>query len=176
MSAALAEFSISGLTTNLDFLIDLLADEDFAAAEFTTTTVEQRYGRWQPGNTGRRQEAGPAETAGPTRPWKSLGRWRLGNDTQSVSYRARTAGDADVSLGQTHRFEAQVISPMPGKVIEVLIAHGDVVEADAPLLLLEAMKMEQTIRAPSPARVKSINIEVGTMVGPGQVLVILEEV
>ena len=72
-------------------------------------------------------------------------------------------------------FDPLVTSPMPGKVLQVLVAGGDVVEPDAGLLLLEAMKMEMTVRATHRCRVVAIKVEAGAMVGPGDTLVELEE-
>jgi len=77
--------------------------------------------------------------------------------------------------GGVGAFSPLVTSPMPGKVLEVLVAAGDVVEADAALLLLEAMKMEMTVRATHRSRVVAVKVEAGGMVGPGDVLVELEE-
>ncbi len=71
-------------------------------------------------------------------------------------------------------FTPELNSPMPGKVLDVLVAEGDVVEAGQALLLLEAMKMETTLKAPAPARVAEIKATTGTMVGPGDTLVRLE--
>ncbi|MFN2376074.1 MAG: acetyl-CoA carboxylase biotin carboxyl carrier protein subunit [Candidatus Binatia bacterium] len=72
-------------------------------------------------------------------------------------------------------FAPLVTSPMPGKVLQVLVAAGDIVEADAPLLLLEAMKMEMTVRATHRCRVVAVKVEALAMVGPGDTLVELEE-
>jgi len=72
-------------------------------------------------------------------------------------------------------FEPNVTSPMPGKVLQVLVAEGDVVEPEAGLLLLEAMKMEMTVRATHRSRVVTIHVAAGTMVGPGDALVVLEQ-
>lgn len=71
-------------------------------------------------------------------------------------------------------FAPEVVAPMPGKVLEVLVAAGDDVAHDAPLIRMEAMKMEQTIRAAAPARVREVRVEAGTMVGPGAVLLVLD--
>jgi biotin carboxyl carrier protein len=81
------------------------------------------------------------------------------------------AGDEEADAGG---FSPEVISPMPGKVLDVLVAVGDEVEHDAPLVRLEAMKMEQTIRAPAPARVREVRVAAGAMIGPGAVLLVLE--
>ncbi|HYB98818.1 MAG TPA: biotin/lipoyl-containing protein [Candidatus Limnocylindrales bacterium] len=79
------------------------------------------------------------------------------------------------AAGGAARFTPEISSPMPGKVLQVLVAPGDEVEADAALLLLEAMKMETTVRTTHRARVVEVRVEVGGMVGPGDVLVKLEE-
>lgn len=80
------------------------------------------------------------------------------------------ADDGDNSAG----FTANIVAPMPGKVLDVVVKVGDRLEAGAPLLLLEAMKMEQTIRTATAAIVAEIHVEADVMVGPGQTLVTLE--
>src|SRR5437867_5033885 len=65
-------------------------------------------------------------------------------------------------------------APMPGKIIAVLVEPGDRVEKDAPLLILEAMKMEHTIRAPARGRIAQILCRVGEQVGEGAELIEFE--
>jgi 3-methylcrotonyl-CoA carboxylase alpha subunit len=65
-------------------------------------------------------------------------------------------------------------SPMPGKVIALIAAAGDEVEKGAPLLILEAMKMEHTISAPAAGVVKAFNYAVGDQVVEGVELVAFE--
>jgi 3-methylcrotonyl-CoA carboxylase alpha subunit len=60
---------------------------------------------------------------------------------------------------------------MPGKIIAILVGTGDRVEKDAPLLILEAMKMEHTIRAPVRGRIARILCGVGEQVGEGTELI-----
>jgi len=81
---------------------------------------------------------------------------------------------ADDDADSTGGFVAEISSPMPGRVLEVLVAANDEVSADAPLVLLEAMKMEQTVRTRTDAKVIEVRVEAGEMVGPGQTLVVLE--
>jgi biotin carboxyl carrier protein len=81
--------------------------------------------------------------------------------------------DDDVSVGG---FTPEVSSPMPGRVLQVLVSAGDEVSAGDPLVLLEAMKMEQTVRAATAATVVEVRASVDEMVGPGQTLVVLEAV
>ena len=63
---------------------------------------------------------------------------------------------------------------MPGKVIDVLVEPGAQVEMHQPLVVLEAMKMEQIVTAPYDAAVRSAEVSVGEQVTTGAVLVTLE--
>ncbi|MFN8125660.1 MAG: biotin carboxylase N-terminal domain-containing protein [Candidatus Nanopelagicales bacterium] len=83
---------------------------------------------------------------------------------------AAEGGSADAGgVGAVH-------SPMPGAVIAVAVAVGDVVAEGAPLITVEAMKMEHTLVAPAAARVVEVGAAPGTQVAMDQVLVRLEAV
>lgn len=69
--------------------------------------------------------------------------------------------------------DAKITSVMPGVVKEVLVAAEDTVEAGQPLLILEAMKMENEIRAPRAGVVETIHVEAGAAVEKGAQLVSL---
>ncbi|HSF89280.1 MAG TPA: biotin/lipoyl-containing protein [Saprospiraceae bacterium] len=62
-------------------------------------------------------------------------------------------------------------APMPGLVTGIKIAEGDEVEKGTPLIILEAMKMENMISAPHHAIIKSVHVSVGQAVEKGSVLV-----
>jgi len=70
--------------------------------------------------------------------------------------------------------EGGLTAPMPGKVIALVAAEGATVEKGAPLLILEAMKMEHTIAAPSAGTVKAFRFAVGDQVTDGAELVEFE--
>lgn len=63
-----------------------------------------------------------------------------------------------------------VTAPMPGKILSVHVADGDAVEKGAPLLVMEAMKMEQSLKAPRAGIISDIACAVGDLVGDGAVL------
>ena len=65
---------------------------------------------------------------------------------------------------------------MPGLLREVHVREGDVVERDARVATLEAMKMENEIRAPARARVTKLAARAGSKVEGGAVIAVLTEV
>ncbi|MDO7903490.1 acetyl-CoA carboxylase biotin carboxylase subunit [Pseudomonas sp. K1(2024)] len=75
----------------------------------------------------------------------------------------------------SHAHPGGLSAPMNGSVVQVLVAPGDQVEAGAALVLLEAMKMEHSIRAPHSGTVKAVYCSEGELVADGAVLVELEE-
>ncbi|MCI0666415.1 MAG: acetyl-CoA carboxylase biotin carboxyl carrier protein subunit, partial [Acidobacteria bacterium] len=67
--------------------------------------------------------------------------------------------------------EGSANSPMPGQVLKVLVEAGQKISAGDPLIILEAMKMEHTMRAAVDGVVEAVLVNQGEVVGPGQVLV-----
>ncbi|MGC1243224.1 MAG: biotin/lipoyl-containing protein [Chryseosolibacter sp.] len=64
-----------------------------------------------------------------------------------------------------------VRAPMPGLIIDLKVKNGDVVKAGDPLLILEAMKMENIIKAPADAVVRSVKVSLREGVEKNQVLI-----
>ena len=80
---------------------------------------------------------------------------------------AQTAPEPDTAAGS-------LAAPMPGKVLQVLVQVGANVAKGAPLVILEAMKMEHTIAAPHDGRVAEIHFKAGEQVNEGVELLRLE--
>ncbi|MBP7066025.1 acetyl/propionyl/methylcrotonyl-CoA carboxylase subunit alpha [Ferrovibrio sp.] len=80
----------------------------------------------------------------------------------------RAAGDLDEAGG------GALTAPMPGKVVQVLVAEGAMVEKGQALMVLEAMKMEHTIAAPARGKVAKLHFNAGDQVGDGATLIALE--
>lgn len=86
---------------------------------------------------------------------------------------AAAAGTADGAAGGG-RFDGKVETPMPGKVVKVLVKEGEKVEAGQTLLIVEAMKMENRIDSQAAGTVRSVHVREGDNVSFGQVLVEIE--
>jgi len=92
------------------------------------------------------------------------------------------AGDGSSALSEIPRFgdpaklapAGSLLAPMPGLVLRVLAEPGAVVTAGQPLLVLEAMKMEQTVSAPADGVLAELRAKAGEQVSTGQVLAVLE--
>ncbi|HGG56889.1 MAG TPA: acetyl-CoA carboxylase biotin carboxyl carrier protein subunit, partial [Nannocystis exedens] len=78
------------------------------------------------------------------------------------------------SGGQSAAAAAQIKAPMPGRVVRVLVAVGDTVDKGTPLLIIEAMKMENEMHAAAAGVVAQISVSEGDTVDPGQLLCLLE--
>ncbi len=68
----------------------------------------------------------------------------------------------------------QICAPMPGKVVRVLVAQGDAVEAGQGIVVVEAMKMQNEIKAQRAGRIATISARGGATVAAGEVLATLE--
>lgn len=69
---------------------------------------------------------------------------------------------------------SSILAPMPGLILEVLVAPGDTVEQGTALVILEAMKMENVLKAAGAAVVKSIEVNKGDTVEKSQILIEME--
>jgi biotin carboxyl carrier protein len=67
----------------------------------------------------------------------------------------------------------KLIAPMPGKIVEVLVAPGDIVEAGQGVLIMEAMKMENELKTTRAGRVQEITVKEGQAVEMGALLIII---
>ncbi len=72
------------------------------------------------------------------------------------------------------KLDPEIRSPMPGKILQVLVSEGAQVESEQILILLEAMKMENALTAEGAARVKKVRVSPGDLVDLGQLLIELE--
>lgn len=109
---------------------------------------------------------------------------RIDRETKTVDvvvrghrYAIHLRDDVDVlmeKMGMTAGAGSKINSikaPMPGLIIDLRVNDGDEVKPGDPLLILEAMKMENIIKSPGSGKVKKVKIRKGDSVEKGQVLI-----
>ena len=109
-------------------------------------------------------------------PGRTPGEWLayLGGRSVTVSVNGRRTGRGSGDGGAAADGEQTITAPMPGRVVRVLVAPGDQVQARQPVAVVEAMKMENELRSPKAGRVKDVAVTAGCSVEAGRVLVIIE--
>jgi biotin carboxyl carrier protein len=91
----------------------------------------------------------------------------------SVIVNGRRRGRAVDGASGAHG-EQRIVAPMPGRVMRVLAAPGDQVQVRQPVIVVEAMKMENELRSPKTGRVKEVAVSAGVSVEAGRVLMVIE--
>jgi acetyl/propionyl-CoA carboxylase alpha subunit len=82
-----------------------------------------------------------------------------------------TARAQQAAGGKGKKKSSDVKAAIPGRVIRILVKSGDVVAAAQPLLVLEAMKMENDVRSPRDGTIRSVEVTAGQAVGAGDLLI-----
>jgi len=89
---------------------------------------------------------------------------------EALDERTRTIRDLTAATGGSTG-PAPLVAPMPGMIVHVSVAIGDVVVAGQGLIVMEAMKMENELRATGPGTVTAVRVIPGTAVQKGAILV-----
>jgi acetyl-CoA/propionyl-CoA carboxylase, biotin carboxylase, biotin carboxyl carrier protein len=159
MIRALRDYVIEGPNTTIPAHLLLLEDEAFVSGAHTTRTVEDSDVLASLAIT--ETEESDADVllvdGMPVRLW---------HPSMSASASAAVHGAVATS--------GDVIAPMQGTIVKVLVSPGDEVEAGAPLVVLEAMKMETSLSATQAGTVAEVSIVPGETAQAGQVLVRLQ--
>jgi biotin carboxyl carrier protein len=97
---------------------------------------------------------------------------------RGASYEVKIIDAKRLRSGQTVRSHnhgvAQILAPMPGKVVRVLVELGAEVEAGAGVVVVEAMKMQNEMKAPKAGTVVVLSASAGATVNAGDVLAMIE--
>ena len=108
----------------------------------------------------------------------SAGDYDVHIDGRTIPVQIRPAGAFRRQIkgapGATATGPQRIISPMPGKVVRVLVKPGDEVKARQGLVVVEAMKMENELRAARDGRVRDVAVAEGQSVDAGAVLMVVE--
>ena len=183
MSRALAELELTGIPTTVPFHQLAMTNEQFAAAEHCTASVEREWDLstltpQAPPDAGE-DPAGPArevtvEVAGRRLDVRVFGDLATGGNPgpATSARRTRRAGNRD---GAGAIATEDLVAPMQGTVITYSVDEGDAVQAGDTVVVLEAMKMENTIAAHRDGVVTSLPHEPGTTVESGGILARIED-
>ena len=98
-----------------------------------------------------------------------IGQWSTSVEIASARTQRPSAKPAAALGGRQ-----EITAPMSGRVIQVLVQPGQIVQASESLVIIEAMKMETEIRAIAPGQVRDIQVTVDTTVEAGQLLLVIE--
>ena len=90
-----------------------------------------------------------------------------------VTLNARRSRGPGTERAQPGSGPQRIVSPMPGKIVRVLVESGEAVRAGQPLVVVEAMKMENELRALRDGTVAEIHAREGTSVDAGVLLVVV---
>ncbi len=180
MAEALRSYVIEGVTTNIDFLRDVLAHPAFRQGETTTHFIEKYFAGWDgdglrstdSGNESERKSEQMA-VAQSGDPWQRLKGFRIG-ERRTLNFVQRpgdSAATRSKPLSSVVGGPSSVLAPMPGIIRKVLVKVGDEVKPGTTLVVMEAMKMEMRLAAPHKGRVSQLHCAEGQVVEREQVLV-----
>ncbi|WP_448566695.1 acetyl/propionyl/methylcrotonyl-CoA carboxylase subunit alpha [Thalassotalea ganghwensis] len=259
LAKALAEYRISGVTTNIDFLYNLATCQPFIEEDIDTGFIDKHHDKIFHDQAqdlalelpmaalylvlakARQAEQAAASTSDPYSPWNMTNAWRLNEphihqitlahneinydvsieqkrqgsdsyylitvDNSTYDCQGRIEGNTvyiacnghrssatiaqdgqqislyrqhgvfnfthvlpDIGEGQDSDIAGGLTAPMNGTMVSVLVKAGDKVTKDQPLVIMEAMKMEHTIKAPSDGTVDTLYYQEGDMVDGGSEL------
>ena len=94
-----------------------------------------------------------------------------GIDAAATGYSASSGHSTSVGLG----FSQAIKAPMPGRIVRVLVGVGDRVTARQPVLVVEAMKMENELRSPRDGVVTEVRVVPGAAVESNAVLIVIDQ-
>ena len=99
-------------------------------------------------------------------------------DIRGRSYEVTIIDPKRLRSGQNsdrhHHGAAEILAPMPGKVVRVHVEAGASIEKGAGIVVVEAMKMQNEMKSPREGVVVSINVKAGDTVNAGDVLAVIE--
>jgi acetyl/propionyl-CoA carboxylase alpha subunit/acetyl-CoA carboxylase carboxyltransferase component len=183
-SRALSEFRIAGVATNIPFLQNVLAHEDFASGRIHTRWIDEHIAVLSTGGAERRPRF--VETAPPDSAAREGG--YAGARVASRDPLALFTHDAMVKAEQASLAEAarepELTGPdgsvgigaaIQGTVVSLDVAVGDQVRRGQQVAVLEAMKMEHIIAADRSGIVRAVTMVVGDVVREGYPIVFIQE-
>jgi biotin carboxyl carrier protein len=99
---------------------------------------------------------------------------RVGDATMVVGLNGRRRSGGRDEAAHQAAGPQRLVAPMPGKVVRVLVRSGEVVRPRQPLVVVEAMKMENELRAGRSGTVAEVHAREGSSVDAGALLVVIQ--
>jgi len=178
LRAALAATHIVGVTTNLGFLLEILDAPAVVGGAADTDWIERTWRGQAPalpdGVAATPPDARDAWHAFGATPRSSPDVIVAGGWAQHRGWAYRLAGD-ELDPADLPPPDGSLTAPMPASVRTVHVAVGDHVSAGDAMVVLEAMKMQTTVRTPTAGTVTAVRVAQGDAVVGGQVLVEMED-
>jgi len=116
---------------------------------------------------GRSYEIKREQTATDLHIWVGSNRFAVElRDPRSLRSRRKAAWD--------EKGPVKITAPMPGRVVRILVAENEEVEAGQGIVVVEAMKMQNEIKSPKKGIVKKLSAVAGATVSPGDILAVVE--
>jgi 3-methylcrotonyl-CoA carboxylase alpha subunit len=154
---ALIETRLAGMATNLGFLRRLMSEPDFEAAQIDTGFIARHIDTLT--------QPWPDAPVPTDDPWTEVSGWWPNLPPRAPLYLPQRDADHGPEASGT------VTAPMPGKVLDVFVKAGDVVEKGQKLLILSAMKIEHTMKAPRAGTVASVHAVADQQVADKTILI-----
>nr|MBU6203088.1 biotin/lipoyl-binding protein [Acidobacteriota bacterium] len=173
---ALEEMKVDGVHTTIPADLAILRHPDFSAMQHSTKWVEERLdlsgvssqiSASEPPSAGLVEKSTTVEVNGKrfdVRVWVPESAGTTASPRRST--RASAAASSGVATGD-------VVAPMQGTIVKVLVTVGQEVKAGDAVMVLEAMKMENQLQADKSGTVSAIKVKAGDKVGSGDVLVVI---
>ncbi len=181
---ALNEMVVEGVHTTIPADVAILEHPDFVAYQHSTKWVEERLdlsnvGTTAPAPAGDEAEAlverkTTVEVNGKrfaVKMWVPEGQMVSAGPAKAKKPARAASGSGGAAGGSG---SGDVVVPMQGTIVKVLVEVGQEVEAGQAVVVLEAMKMENQIQAEKSGKVKEIKVKAGDTVGSGDIVAIIE--
>ncbi|MEO6122356.1 MAG: biotin carboxylase N-terminal domain-containing protein [Ilumatobacteraceae bacterium] len=181
---ALEEMVVEGVATTIPADLAILKHPDFQAMQHSTKWVEETLdlsGIAAPAAPvpAADDESGPLVQRNTTvevngkrfdvKMWVPEGQIVMAGSGKAAKKPARAAAASGAAGGGS----GDVVAPMQGTIVKILVEVGQAVEAGQSVVVLEAMKMENQIAAEKSGTVKEIKVTTGATVGAGDVVVVI---
>ncbi len=114
------------------------------------------------------------DAAGTSAPERARREVRIGEQAYRIALFDPKRLRGATSVGAHAGGRAEVVAPMPGKVVRVLVAEGATVEAGDGLVVVEAMKMQNELKSPKAGTIVALYAQAGATVNAGDVLLVVE--